>query len=182
MIYVFDKFNTIPESEYSRLYNLLPPSRKQKADLRFGLDKKICILEYFILKRLLNFSGYPDFTYGENGKPMLNGYHFSISHADDILCMAVEDVECGIDIEKTAEFDQKIANYLLNEGELKTLETSKNKGETLTKFFTQKEATTKCLGIRLDCDLKYINDPHAFNYTYKKHKDYLICECTHSKQ
>ena len=177
MIYIFDKFNEVKESKYLRLYNLLPKSRKQKASARTGVDKQICILEYFILKDLLKFSGYPDFEYTAEGKPNLKNFHFSISHADDILCLAVDDVECGIDIEKVAEFNPKIANYILNEHEQNQLAKSKQKDILLTKYFTQKEATTKCLGIKLNCDLKYIINKKMFKYTFKKYKNYIICEC-----
>ena len=177
MIYIFDKFNEVKESEYLRLYNLLPKSRKHKADMRAGIDKQICILEYFILKDLLKFDGYPDFEYTAEGKPYLKNFHFSISHADNVLCLAIENVDCGIDIEKVADFNPKIANYILNENEKTKVENSKQKNVTLTKFFTQKEATTKCIGIKLNCDLKNITDKKTFKYTFKKYKNYIICEC-----
>ena len=177
MIYLFDKFNSISENEYTRLYNLLPAIRKRKAYMRTGIDKKICILEYFILKDLLKFENYPDFKYTDEGKPFLENFHFSIAHADNVLCLAIENNDCGVDIEKVAEFNAKIAKYILNEGEQNEVEKAKQKDVALTKFFTQKEATTKCLGIKLNCDLKNLVDNKKFKYIFKKYKNYIICEC-----
>ena len=89
MIYVYDNLANISSQMCKMLYGLLPPTQKRKADARQGASKTIAIMEYFALKNILNFSNLPDFEFNANGKPMLKNFKFSISHANNILCIAV---------------------------------------------------------------------------------------------
>lgn len=178
MIYIFDKFNKISEQVYNSLYNLLPPTRKRKADKLKGLDKQICILEYFVLKSILKFENYPDFEYNSFGKPKLLNYNFSISHCNNILCVSHANNMVGVDVQEITNYDEKLANYILNESEQKVLQKAKNKSFCLTKFFVQKEATIKCLGLSLSVNFKTIlQNKNQFKYNFKKYKNHVICEC-----
>ena len=178
MIYVFDNLNNVGEEEYQRLFEQLPPSRKQKAAILDGNNKKIAIAEYFALKQLLNLSDNVDFCYNENGKPLLNGCNFNFSHCDSLFCIAIAEKPVGVDVEKQHKYDEKLAKFVLNEEELAFVEKQPNKDELFTQFWTQKEATIKCLGLSLKTPLKDIVDPARFNYEFQKYKDYCICKCS----
>ena len=176
MVHLFDNFDDIDSETYKKMYDLLPTSRKAKVLQREGIDQKIAIIEYFLLKKILNFENYPDFKYSKNGKPLLDGYHFSIAHCENTLCIATADVEVGVDIEKLHPYQPDIARFVLNDVEFARVQKSKNKDLAFTKFFVQKEATIKCLG-RAICDIKDILTTGDFCYHFKHYKDFLICEC-----
>ena len=179
MIYIFDEFDKITEEEYKSLYSLLPPSRKALASKRKGIKKKITIFEYFYLKRLLNFDGYPDFEYGENGKPFLRGQHFSISHSGNLLCIAIAESEVGVDTEKIIEYNEHFAKIILNENELKEIEKEEDKNLAITKFWTKKEAAIKCLGKSLK-DMKNVLNDNELQFEFLLHGDYVIYQCKKS--
>ena len=163
---------------YDHLYSLLPKSRKGIAAKRTGLNKKIAIIEYFIVKNALNLSDDCDFQYDKNGKPFIIGYNFSISHSNNQLCVAVQEYPVGVDIEKKLSFNSSLLNYVLNSKEKRMVENSNDPEETFTKLWVQKEATIKCLGLSLATPLPSLLDEHAsLKYKFYKKDDFYICEC-----
>ena len=48
------------------------------------------------------------FTYGEHGKPYLNGFCFNLSHSGTLAVLAVADGEVGVDVEKIAAASDKL--------------------------------------------------------------------------
>ena len=182
MIFIYNFNNSISAGILEMLYDLLPASLKQKANKRQGHDKAITIIEYFALKNLLNFKGLPDFEYNKNGKPSLKNHAFSIAHCNNVLCIATssKNNQIGVDIQDIKDYDEKIAKFVCNQHEFEMLNKSKNKNLAFAKLFVKKEATIKCLGLTLGSSLKDIlqsNNSCNFNYTFKKHKNYIICEC-----
>lgn len=175
MIYIFDDFDKVTDEVYEFLFNLLPSTIKEKAQKRSGINRKITIVEYFLLKKILKFSGFPDFKYTSNGKPMLDGYHFSISHSGEVICVATGDCSIGVDIEKIFPYDEDIANLILNSNEIKMLD-SKDKSLALTKLFVQKESAIKCLGKTLG-NIKEILDEPDLSYKFEMYGNYIICVC-----
>lgn len=172
MIYIFDQFDKIDERIYFKLFNLLPPSRKALASKRKGVNKKITIVEYFLLKSLLKFNSFPDFSYTKNGKPFLDGFHFSISHSGSVLVVAVGARELGVDIEKIT-FKPNVAKYCFSPRELKRLNKSHDKPLFFTKIFTKKEAFIK-LKARTLSSIKDL-DYKGAKFKHYKYKDYVIC-------
>ena len=182
MIYIFDKLDEISEKQYRSLFDRLPPSRKQKATVLEGNNRKIAICEYFLLKNLLNLSDSVDLLYNANGKPLLQGYNFNASHCDGIICIAIGQSQIGVDIEKQREYDANLARYVLNAEELHFVESQANKDDLFTKLWTQKEATLKCLGLALNTPLKDLVDTKRFSYTFYKYKDCQVCQCVLNSQ
>ena len=178
MIRVFDNLDRFSEEQYQRLYEQLPPSRKEKAAVRDGNNRKVAISEYFLLNELLNLTDNVDFSYNENGKPLLSGYNFSISHCDDVICIAIGETQIGVDIEKIRKYNENFAKFILNDEELAFIEKQPNKDELITKFWTQKDATIKCLGLALNTPLKNVINGEQFDYKLDKYKDYYLCQCT----
>lgn len=174
MIIVIKNIAKIDDEKCEKLASLLPPSRKEKLSQKSIINRKIAIIEYFLLKKALKFENYPDFSYNENGKPMLEGYNFSISHSGDTLAIATSKRQVGVDIEKVFPYKQKIARFIANNDELKKLDKAKNKSLALTKLFVQKEAAIKCLGLNLS-HIKNILNEGKFKFKFKKLKPYLLC-------
>lgn len=181
MIYVFDNIAETRDEQCERLLEQLPQSRKEKAQAFTGSKRKIAVCEYFELKKLLGLKENADFCYNENGKPLLSGHHFNISHCGDVVCIAVSETPVGVDMEKTREYDRRFAQYILNDDELAFCEKQQDKDESITKLWTQKEATIKCLGLSMSTPLKNIIDERRFNYNFQQYKDYYICECSFKK-
>lgn len=181
MIYLFDNLAQICDEQCESLLEQLPQSRREKALTFVGNKRKIAVCEYFELKKLLNLKESVDFSYNENGKPQLWGYNFNISHCDDVVCIAVSETPVGVDMEKTRKYDERFARYVLNDAELAFLEKQQNKDQAITKLWTQKEATIKCLGLSMSTPLKNIIDNKRFDYRFQQFKDYCICECVLKK-
>ena len=97
------------------------------------------------------------FTYGTNGKPYLKGggLEFSVSHTDGAICAAFsENGEIGIDVERR---DRRVSEGLykrvLSEEEQFHLTSNLD----FLRFWVQKEAFLKRLGIGITRDLRGIN-------------------------
>ena len=181
MIHIFDNLDRFGEEQYQRLFEQLPPSRKAKASLFDGEKRKIAISEYYLLKELLKLKDNADFTYNENGKPQLDGFYFSLSHCDAVICIAIGNAQIGVDVEKLRKYDDNLAKFILNDEELTYVREQPNKDEIFTKYWTQKEATIKCLGLALNTPFKNVIDTQRFTYTFDKYKDYRICQCVLNK-
>ena len=177
MLLVFKNFNKIPDEKCQELALNLPKSRTEKLNTKANdQDKKICICEYFIVKKLLKLKENLDFSYNENGKPYITGCkQFSISHCDDVLCVCTSKKAIGVDIQKI-EYNEGVARLICLENEYKEMDNAKNKAEALTKLFTKKESAIKCLGL----NLTYIKDillNNKFKFKSKRYKNYIITTC-----
>lgn len=84
--------------------------------------------------------------YGANGKPYVEGEHFSITHSGDYVAFAKANEEIGIDLEKIRKVNPRLKEYLKNAPLLKE--------EDLFHYWTLKEALAKCLGKGIDEDFK----------------------------
>lgn len=97
------------------------------------------------------------FTYGTNGKPYLKGgeLEFSLSHTDGAICVAFSTSgEIGVDVERR---DRRVSDTLykrvLSEEEQFHLTSSAD----FIRFWVQKEAFLKRLGIGITRDLRGVN-------------------------
>ena len=86
--------------------------------------------------------------FNENGKPLIEGINFNISHSHNLVAVAISSHEVGIDLELVEEKDnEKIAKKIMNEEEYQKY--LKNK-EYFYKVWTKKEAYLKRKGLALD--------------------------------
>lgn len=113
----------------------------------------------FITTRILlkeHFDDHCVLTY-RNRKPILNECtYISISHKNDELVICLnESIQIGVDIEKIDSRIQKITSKFCNPKELLEIENKSN--ETLTMFWSAKEAIYKCLNNQNDIYLKDIS-------------------------
>lgn len=88
---------------------------------------------------------------GEKGKPYFlynDTLHFSISHTNSHIAIALHDKEIGIDIENTRKCNLNLAKRYFHQEEYNYLSSlpQEEQDEAFTKIWTLKEAYLKCTG------------------------------------
>lgn len=108
-------------------------------------------------------------TKSKSGKPLANisGVHFSLTHTKDLMAIAIQDREVGIDAEWIREVDFQPILAKFNASE--QLESSL----AFLEWWTKKEAQAKLLDIPLASSLR-LNDPLAIFDTIKELDTYII--------
>jgi len=137
------------------------PSETRETALQFrrSIDRKNCILSYFLLQyALFKNYGICAFTLsnGVNGKPYLSDYphiHFNSSHCDYGCICAIADSPIGIDIQEIRPFSWSIANRCCSVEEKQLLRNSADPAAEFTKIWTMKESYLKMKGTGITVDL-----------------------------
>ncbi len=115
-----------------------------------------------------------EFTRGTHGKPYIKGseLQFSLSHTGSAICLAFsENGEIGVDIErKDRAIKPELFKRVLCDEELAALE----KGGSFIRFWVQKEAFLKRLGLGISRDLRGVNTLTLPNTTAVEHGEYFI--------
>ena len=130
------------------------------------------LLKYALKEKGLDLKKY-DISYNINGKPYIKdiNYHFNISHSNNLVCLIIDDNECGIDIEmydETRNFD-KIVNKYFNDIDKETyynLDLNK-RNNFFYSIWVQIETHIKLLGLNM------IN---AKNLEYQKYPFKIISD------
>lgn len=139
----------VPEEKRERI---LRQRVKQNADnmLVGAVLAKYMLLKYFQIP----FSK-QHISYGRCGKPYLRDYpnaHFNISHSGQFVACAVCDRPIGVDIQEIVSYRRNVAKCVFSPEEFSQIESSLDRSAEFTKFWTQKEAYLKMLGIGFsDC-------------------------------
>lgn len=115
-----------------------------------------------------------EFTRGTHGKPYIKGskLQFSLSHTGSAVCVAFsENGEIGVDIErKDRAIKPELYKRVLCDEELSALEN----GGNFIRFWVQKEAFLKRLGLGISRDLRGVNTLTLPNTAAVEHGDYFI--------
>lgn len=137
---------------------------------KFSALKENFLIRHSVLNLILDHGGNMEIMYNPLGKPFLeNGPHFNISHSNEIFCIAVSEVDCGVDIEyleENSEIDD-LAESFMHPRELRSyLKLSKEK--KLIAFYScwsRKESIVKAAGcgfkdnpIQIECGFSLIMD------------------------
>lgn len=143
------------------------------------LLRKNYITEFFLLKCLLSID--PELarplniSTSENGKPFIPGwkYHFSISHSNDLLVIAIDDKEIGVDCQFVDEEKDyiKIANRFFNDIDNSTIKTA----DDFYELWTKKEAYAKKYDIPINQVLNL--DVNNEKYYHTVFNNYHITYC-----
>lgn len=140
----------VPEEKRKRI---LRQRVKQNADnmLVGAVLAKYMLLKYFQIP----FSK-QHISYGHYGKPYLRDYpnaQFNISHSGQFVACAISDRPIGVDIQEIVPYRRDVAKRVFDQEELFQIESSPDPSAEFTKFWTQKEAYLKMLGIGLSDNL-----------------------------
>ena len=143
--------NIVDPQIHPEIMDGLSDARKEKI-LRYKMEHSRkqglaagLLLKYVLESRYLSME---DISYGQNGKPQMQGLHFNLSHSKDIVICAVSDKNVGCDVEAIATVKEGIAERFFTENENNYLKSFKAE-EKMSEFFrlwTIKESYMKLTG------------------------------------
>ena len=152
-ISLFDDMSLCTDAEVERMIPLVPePRRSQALAFKHTFGRFACLKSYLMLAELLQKEfGLETFRIetGEHGKPYLADYphvHFSISHCQKAITVAVSDRPVGIDVESFRRFGDGLLDKTMNGSEKAEILASANPEETFAAYWTRKEAVFKLMG------------------------------------
>lgn len=177
---IFDDLNAFSTLQCQEILQSFPKVLKNKISKKSGENsKKLCILEYFQLQKMIGLKNLDGLKFSANGKPFIEGEKFfNISNSENVFCISVSRFQVGVDLQKMIAYDERLAKRICNETEFEKLKSAKDKDLALTKLWTKKESLIKCRGETIGQDLKTLLDnADDFSFRYSKYKDFIICEC-----
>lgn len=151
MVYVYiANVKNLPDPlEYPELMKGLPKDRVKKIKKFKRLkDRKQSLGAGILLLNVIQRHGQTmeDLIYIENGKPVLEGICFNLSHSDDMVACAVSEKPVGIDIEKIKKLKVNISGRFFTENENKHLEEYQENEAEFFRLWTMKESYMKYTG------------------------------------
>lgn len=157
-------------------------------------DQQRCVIGKILLQkgleRLSHIScSLNDLRYTKHQRPFFDtAIDFNIAHANDLTVCAVSEAEIvGIDIEKVAALHLDDFKDQLTESELNSIRYSADSHYSFYRFWTQKEACLKAVGVGLSVPLNQIIIQHNsitfaaqewFLHEIKLHEQYCCYLCT----
>ena len=145
----------IKQNSFQQLLQRLPDSLQLRA-LRYQSE----LSSYnYVIGRLLLKQGLESFgldndlekiEFQKNGKPVLSGMHFNISHSNhQVICAFSKDGQIGVDLEKIKIIDFEDFSAIFSEKEWITIKAAVDPMRTFYWFWTRKESIIKALGLTL---------------------------------
>lgn len=132
-----------------RLLDLVGADRREKV-LRYRMpdDRKRSLGAGIIIRKILNENGLCEdcLKYSENGKPVVNGVFFNVSHGGDYVVGVAADCEIGCDIEKNVNAPLEVAEHYFYLSELEYIRSSADKSRAFFTLWTLKESYMKMTG------------------------------------
>ena len=119
-------------------------------------------------------------SYNKYKKPYLTNsdLFFNISHSKDIVVIAIDTSEIGVDIEFYDRFEEKNMNKIFSEKEVEQITKSNNPHKEYSKFWCMKESLLKCIGTGLKIDMRNVLDNEdEFIFEIIEKDNYLISVC-----
>lgn len=126
--------------------------------------------------------------YNEYGKPYIkeNKFYFNKSHTKNLCALIMDDKECGIDIEQIRKYNEKMANKILSNEEIKYINSKNKKDYFFTLIWTLKESYLKALGTGINVPLKNISfvknnkirfKQKEYNFKIIRIHNYIVTSC-----
>ena len=151
MIYIDDHIDGFDLQE--ALAEVSPQRREYALRYRHERDQRLCVAAYRLLQQALlkeyGIDELPQFIYNQQEKPLLEGHpeiHFSLSHCREAVAVAVNDYPIGIDIETTGHYSPEVARRVMNDEEMREIESSAQPEVAFTRLWTMKESYYKLTG------------------------------------
>ena len=128
----------------------VPKERQKRIERCKDLEsKKQMLTAGLLLRKVLGIYGIDALAIekGPNGKPMVEGIHFNLSHTDGLVICAVSDLPVGCDVEKVRQAPEGVAERFFHENERAYLATySDTFDEQFFRLWTIKESYIKMTG------------------------------------
>lgn len=145
----------IQQTSLSKLLVGLPDSLHPKAH-RYKSDPSAYnyVVGRLLLKRGLETFGLDTdlekLQFQKNGKPLVSGIHFNISHSHhQVICAFSKDGQLGVDLEKIRPIDFEDFTAMFSTKEWLTIKGAKDPLRSFYWFWTRKESIIKALGLNL---------------------------------
>ena len=118
------------------------------AEMKREEDKKRSIASSLLLKNYLlqHRKTLNDVKTAPDGKPYVEGLHFSLSHSGTYAALAVSEEEIGVDIEEIRPYPKKVMKRRFSIGEQAEVIQSIDPDEMFMRIWTAKEAYLKMTG------------------------------------
>jgi 4'-phosphopantetheinyl transferase len=165
---VFEQENSLED-----LLKYLPTHFAERAlRYQFSQDAYNFVLGRLMLKKAVEALGLPEaclnkISYNEEGKPLMEGISFSISHSQDLVACAFSATgNIGLDVEYPRNIERDYFRHCFNDQEWTLIQEDKS-SHTFYQYWTQKEAILKANGLGLahllDIDIQNVNLAHFYN-------------------
>ena len=161
-VYVVDCTPWLSEENIEQALPYLDDKRRSRIRrLRVPLKRAQCAAAGLLLTHIFGKNGVaPLLAYGENGKPFLAEQadtHFSITHSDKWVFLAVADCEIGIDAQAPRRVCPRLAARSTSPVELAWVK--ENTEPHFTRLWTMKEAYLKYTGTGLTIPIREVTIP-----------------------
>ena len=158
-IYVVDCTPWLADEKIKQALPYLDHNRRSRIRrLRVPLKRAQCVAAGLLLTHILGENGIaPTLAYGENGKPHLSDRpdtHFSITHSDKWVFLAVADCEIGIDAQMPRKVCPRLAARSTSPEELAWVK--EDTEPHFTRLWTMKEAYLKYTGTGLTVPIREV--------------------------
>ena len=160
---VFDDMSLCTDAEVERMLPLVAePRRAYALGFKHTFGRFACLKSYLMLAELLHDEfGLDEFCMEktEHGKLFLTGHpdiHFSISHCQKAIAVAVSDNPVGIDVESFRHFSESLLDKTMNPDEKAAILSSSSQEEKFASLWTCKEAVFKMQGTGITDNLHNI--------------------------
>ena len=122
--------------------------KDRKQSLGAGLLLREVLLRHGVVGRKM--------TYGENGKPQMEGFYFNLSHSDGMVLCAAGDSEVGCDVEKIKREPRGLVRHFFCDSEIAYLEQfcGADREREFFRLWTMKESYMKMTGEGMRLSLK----------------------------
>ena len=141
-------------SDLAGYEKLLPGYRKEKiVRYRFEKDQLRSVIAGLLIRRAI---GDGEIVFGAHEKPYAkdSGIYFSVSHSGDVVAIAVDENEVGLDVEELpAENRLKIADRFYHPAERAYVHGAQDMPRAFCRIWTRKEAVLKMTGEGISTDL-----------------------------
>ncbi len=154
---VWIDLNTIAETQYPHLAQILPAARRAHAcRYRQDADRQRSLAAGALLQYALDQAGVPrsnrTLAFIGNGKPILapdTGFHFSLSHSGPVALCAYGPAPLGADVEKPDRPALRVVQRKCPPGEWAWLQAQPDPEAAFFRLWVLKEAYVKALGTGL---------------------------------
>ena len=124
---------------------VLPVERQ--IEISFADSKKVKAQKYYVWKLLEHALGkhFPNISVSSakkrvDGKWLVDGVYFSLSHTENLVCVAVSEKPVGVDAQKTSAVTERAVSFVLSDGERGFVEEN---SLSFAQVWTMKEAIFK---------------------------------------
>ena len=179
--YIILKKN-ITYNDLRRYESLLPDYRREKiARYRFDADKLRSLIAGLLIRQA---TGGGELVFGEHEKPYLadGSLYFSVSHSGDVVAIATDDSELGVDVEAIPKPDRlSIADRFFHPCEREYVHGSADEARAFCRVWTRKEAYLKCTGEGISSDLTsfdVLSEPLSSRIVTRDLDGYCLSVCS----